>query len=131
MDPDGFASARAGRLGEDRMVIPPRVHVTGAVPAAIEAALREHFELVDEAAGADGILALLTTTVDDALPRPGRARLKVVANYGVGVNNIDLAAARARGVVVANTPDVLTPRPPSSRSRSRSRCSAASPRATG
>ena len=32
----------------------------------------------------------------------------MVANYGVGVNNIDLAAARARGVVVANTPDVLT-----------------------
>ena len=86
----------------------PRVHVTGPVPAAIEAALREHFELVDDAAGADGILVLLTTTVDGAyLDRAGPG-LKVVANYGVGVNNIDLAAARARGVVVANTPDVLT-----------------------
>src|SRR5207248_9825748 len=37
--------------------------------------------------------------------------LRIVANYSVGVNNIDLEAARARGVLVANTPDVL-PRPP-------------------
>jgi glyoxylate reductase len=86
----------------------PRVHVTGPVPAAIEVALRERFELIDEPVGADGILVLLTTTVDEAyLERAGRG-LKVVANYGVGVNNIDLAAARARGIVVANTPDVLT-----------------------
>ena len=108
MDPGGYASARAGRFGEDRRVAPPRVHVTGPVPAAIEAALREQFELVDEPAGADGILVLLTTTVDDAYLEQAGPGLKVVANYGVGVNNIDLAAARARGVVVANTPDVLT-----------------------
>jgi lactate dehydrogenase-like 2-hydroxyacid dehydrogenase len=86
----------------------PRVHVTGPVPAAIEGALRDHFELVGEPDGADGILVLLTTTVDDAYLAQAGPRLKVVANYGVGVNNIDLAATRARGVVVANTPDVLT-----------------------
>jgi lactate dehydrogenase-like 2-hydroxyacid dehydrogenase len=78
------------------------------VPAAIEGALRDHFELVGEPDGADGILVLLTTTVDDAYLAQAGPRLTVVANYGVGVNNIDLAATRARGVVVANTPDVLT-----------------------
>src|SRR5207237_8380415 len=36
------------------------------------------------------------------------AQLRIVANYAVGVNNIDLEAARVRGVLVANTPDVLT-----------------------
>jgi glyoxylate reductase len=54
------------------------------------------------------VLALLTTPVDEAFLDRAGDRLRVVANYAVGVNNIDLAAARARGVVVANTPDVLT-----------------------
>src|SRR4029079_15105807 len=99
---------RAGAVCEDRAVIRPRVHLTGPVPSAIEAAVREHFEIVDDAAGADGILVLVTTTVDGAYLDRAGPELKVVANYGVGVNNIDLAAARARGVVVANTPDVLT-----------------------
>jgi lactate dehydrogenase-like 2-hydroxyacid dehydrogenase len=89
-------------------VSPPRVHVTGPVPAAIDAALREHFELVEDVAGADGVLVLLTTTVDDAYLDRAGPQLRVVANYGVGVNNVDLAACRARGIVVANTPDVLT-----------------------
>ena len=82
--------------------------MTGRVPGAVDAALREQFELVDAPVGADGILSLLATTVDEAyLERAGRG-LRVVANYAVGVNNIDLEAARARGIVVANTPDVLT-----------------------
>jgi glyoxylate reductase len=82
--------------------------VTGRVPAAVDAALHEDFELVDSPVGADGILSLLTTTVDDAYLERAGAGLRVVANYAVGVNNIDLDAARSRGVVVANTPDVLT-----------------------
>jgi glyoxylate reductase len=86
----------------------PRVHVTGRVPAAVDEALREDFELLERPEGADGILSLLTTVVDDAyLERAGK-ELRVVANYAVGVNNIDLEAARTRGVVIANTPDVLT-----------------------
>lgn len=56
---------------------------------------------------AEGLLTLLTDHVDtellDACPR-----LRAIANYAVGVDNIDLEAARARGVLVANTPDVLT-----------------------
>jgi len=86
----------------------PRVHVTGPVPARIAAELERDFELVEHPAGADGILPLLDTTVDDAyLERAGPA-LKVVANYGVGVNNVDLDAAKRRGIRVTNTPDVLT-----------------------
>jgi glyoxylate reductase len=86
----------------------PRVHVTGEVPARVHEALAESFTLAERAEGADGILSLLTMRVDaEFLDRAG-PQLRVVANYGVGVDNVDLAAARARDVVVANTPDVLT-----------------------
>ena len=61
-----------------------------------------------DAAGADGVLAHLIETIDEAfLDRVG-PQLKVVANFAVGTNNIDVAACQARGVVVTNTPDVLT-----------------------
>jgi glyoxylate reductase len=50
---------------------------------------------------------LITDTID-ALVLGGAPRLKVVANVAVGYNNIDVAAATARGIVVTNTPDVLT-----------------------
>ncbi len=85
-----------------------RIYVTGAVPADIAAAIAEDFEVADAPEGADGILSLLTTTVDSALLDRAGSQLAVVANYAVGVNNIDLDAARERGIVVANTPDVLT-----------------------
>jgi glyoxylate reductase len=85
-----------------------RIYVTGAVPSAISGVLAEDFEVVDAVEGADGILSLLTTTVDAALLDRAGPQLRLVANYAVGVNNIDLDAARARGVLVANTPDVLT-----------------------
>ena len=86
----------------------PRVHVTAPVLDEVTAALAESFELVDRPEGADGILSLLTTRVDaEILDRAG-PQLRVVANYAVGVNNVDLGEAAARGVVVANTPDVLT-----------------------
>lgn len=84
------------------------MHVTGVVPARVHAALAESFELVDHVDGADGILSLLTTFVDGELLDRAGPQLRVVANYGVGVDNVDLAAARTRNVLVANTPDVLT-----------------------
>ena len=86
----------------------PTVYLTAPVPAEVDAALARDFELVDAPEGADGILVALTARIDDAyLERAGR-QLRVVANYAVGVNNIDLEAAAARGVLVTNTPDVLT-----------------------
>jgi len=86
----------------------PRIHVTAPIPVEVDAALRRDFETSDSPEGVEGIVAMLTTRVDGAyLDRVG-PQLKVVANYAVGVNNVDLAAAAERNVVVANTPDVLT-----------------------
>jgi glyoxylate reductase len=86
----------------------PRIHVTAPVPVEVEEALARDFDLRPTPEGVDGIVSMLTTPVDGAyLDRVG-PQLRVVANYAVGVNNIDLAAASARGVIVANTPDVLT-----------------------
>jgi len=86
----------------------PRVHLSEQVPAEIVRALEADFELVASPAGADGILAVLTVTVDDAYLEAAGPQLRIVANYAVGVNNIDLDAAHRRGIVVSNTPDVLT-----------------------
>ncbi len=86
----------------------PRVHVTGAVPARISAELEQDFELADEPRGAAGILTVLGTRVDDAYLDAVGAQLRIVANYGVGVDNIDLDAAARHDVLIANTPDVLT-----------------------
>jgi glyoxylate reductase len=64
-------------------------------------------ELRARVAGKDALVTMLTEQVDGALLDAGKS-LKVVANVAVGYNNIDVAAARARGVIVTNTPDVLT-----------------------
>ena len=86
----------------------PRVHLTARVPAEVEQALLRDFELVDEPRGADGVISVLTTRIDGAFLDRAGPQLRVVANYAVGVNNVDVGAAAERGVVVANTPDVLT-----------------------
>lgn len=84
------------------------MNVTGEIPARVLDAVAAEFELADVPVDVDGILSLIPTRVDDAFLARAGPRLRIVANYGVGVDNIDLQAARARGVVIANTPDVLT-----------------------
>jgi glyoxylate reductase len=64
-------------------------------------------ELRERLADADGLLAMLTERVDTAL-LDAAPRLKVIANYAVGFDNIDIAATDARGIPVGVTPDVLT-----------------------
>jgi glyoxylate reductase len=64
-------------------------------------------ELVKRLQGKDGLICHIISTIDDAV-LAGAPSLKVVSNVAVGFNNIDVAAARRRGVVVTNTPDVLT-----------------------
>ena len=64
-------------------------------------------ELAAAVGDADGLLCLLTERIDDAL-LAAAPRLKVVANYAVGTDNIDLEACARRGVAVGATPDVLT-----------------------
>jgi glyoxylate reductase len=63
--------------------------------------------LLARAQRADALLCTLTDRVDAAF-LAACPHLKVVANYAVGLDNVDLAAARARGIPVGNTPDVLT-----------------------
>ena len=92
------------------------------LPPSVEATLRERYEAelnpTDETYALDRLMdaarrcdAIVPTVVDavprvvfDAEPR----RLRIVANYGVGFDRIDLDAARRNGVVVTNTPGVLT-----------------------
>jgi glyoxylate reductase len=64
-------------------------------------------ELAARAAGAQGLLTLLTDRVDAALIEHAPS-LRAVSNYAVGYDNIDVDAATARGIAVGNTPDVLT-----------------------
>ena len=86
----------------------PRVHVTARVPPAVAAALEELFELAPEPDGVAGLVAIPSVRVDAALLDRAGPELRIVANYAVGVDNVDLEAARERGVTVTNTPDVLT-----------------------
>jgi glyoxylate reductase len=88
--------------------VPPTVHVTGELPARVEEALAESFTLAERIEGVDGVLSVLTKRVDGELLDRAGPQLRIVANYGVGVDNVDLEAARARNVLIANTPDVLT-----------------------
>lgn len=64
-------------------------------------------ELIRSATNADGIIALLTEKYDkemiDQLPK-----CKIIANYAVGYNNIDIEYAKLKGIIVTNTPNVLT-----------------------
>jgi glyoxylate reductase len=64
-------------------------------------------ELVRRLRDKDGLICHIISTVDEEVLAASPA-LKVVANVAVGYNNVDVAAARRRGVVVTNTPDVLT-----------------------
>ena len=65
-------------------------------------------ELLRRVAGCDGVLALLTDRIDDEFLDAAGPALRVVANYAVGYDNIDVAACARRGVAVGNTPGVLT-----------------------
>ncbi|WP_315765100.1 D-glycerate dehydrogenase [Sphingomonas sp. Y38-1Y] len=100
----------------------PRVIVTRQLPEPVIARMDELFELVpnrdDHAlsreqlaaamADCDVLVPGVTDHLDAELIRAAPNRLRLLANYGAGVNHIDLKAARARGIVVTNTPGVLT-----------------------
>jgi len=66
-----------------------------------------HDELAARVRGKEALISVLTDQVDRAVLEAGTG-LRIIANIAVGFNNIDLAAARERGIVVTNTPDVLT-----------------------
>src|SRR5512134_1948585 len=99
----------------------PSLYVTRVLPVPVMAVSRQLYRLVSDPtdlpptpdeqrqcfAQADAVICTLTDRIDADLLSDA-PRLKIVANYAVGYNNIDVAAARARGIVVTNTPDVLT-----------------------
>jgi glyoxylate reductase len=98
-----------------------RVYVTRSLPGtALERLAAAHdtevwparvppprAELAEHARDAEGLLSLLTDPVDAELIA-GCPRLRVISNYAVGVDNVDLPAATARSIPVGNTPGVLT-----------------------
>ena len=86
----------------------PRVHEAAGVPAEIAEELAASFELVDSSQGADGVVVTPAIRVDAAFLDEAGAQLRIVANYAVGIDNVDHDAVREREVVVSNTPGVLT-----------------------
>ena len=98
------------------------VVVTRRLPEAVEKRMSELFdvelreddtpmdrtELVAAVQRADVLVPTITDQIDAALIGQAGEQLKLIANYGAGVNNIDVATARQRGILVSNTPDVLT-----------------------
>ena len=102
--------------------MPPKVFASRRFPERVRAELESGFELdvhdsewpperaelLERVAGRDGLMTMLTDRVDDELLDAAGAQLRVVANYAVGFDNVDLEAVTRRGVIVSNTPDVLT-----------------------
>ena len=99
----------------------PTLYLSRLLPDPVMAIVRERFQLVQDPHDAlptppvlrEGLCqadAAIVTLGDriDAETIQAATRLKILANYAVGYNNIDLAAARQRGLIVTNTPDVLT-----------------------
>ncbi|MBA2627663.1 MAG: D-glycerate dehydrogenase [Gemmatimonadales bacterium] len=100
----------------------PAVVVTRRLPAPVEAAVAASFdarlnpddtpltaaELRGALATADAILCTVTDRFDAALIGDEALRCRLLANFGVGYNHIDVGCARAAGIAVSNTPDVLT-----------------------
>jgi lactate dehydrogenase-like 2-hydroxyacid dehydrogenase len=99
----------------------PKVLVTRRWPAEVERALQERFEVTLNASDRPLTAAELARAIDDydvlcptvsdkidAAVIGDGGRLRLIANYGVGFDHIDLAAARARDIAVTNTPGVLT-----------------------
>ncbi len=90
-----------------KLPAPVMVHLEGHARVERLGGEMSHRDLVSAIAGAHALIAMVTDQVDREVIHAG-LELRVVANVGVGFNNIDVAAARERGIVVTNTPDVLS-----------------------
>ena len=98
------------------------VVVTRRLPEPVERRMQELFdvrlresdtpmsreELVEAVASADVLVPTITDRIDAGLISQAGERLKLIANYGAGVDHIDVHTARQRGILVSNTPGVLT-----------------------
>ncbi|MGI9384809.1 MAG: D-glycerate dehydrogenase, partial [Methyloligellaceae bacterium] len=100
----------------------PLVIVTRRLPDVVETRMRELFDaklniddtpmsqaqLIEAVKTADVLVPTVTDRVDRTVLSQAGPQLKLVANFGTGVDNIDLETARNRGMIVTNTPGVLT-----------------------
>jgi lactate dehydrogenase-like 2-hydroxyacid dehydrogenase len=100
----------------------PVVIVTRKLPGAVEEAVKREFdarlnredrplstgELQAALRSADALLPTVTDKITADVLSAEPLRTRMIANFGVGFNNIDVEAAKARGIAVSNTPDVLT-----------------------
>jgi glyoxylate reductase len=100
----------------------PKVIVTRKLPDAVETRMRELFDaelnlddipmdvesLAAAVARAEVLACTITDRIDGELIAKAGPQLKLIANFGVGVDHIDVVAANARGIIVTNTPGVLT-----------------------
>ncbi|MET0338452.1 MAG: D-glycerate dehydrogenase, partial [Caulobacter sp.] len=100
----------------------PKVVVTRKLPDPVETRMRELFDtelnlddapmsvdqLIDAMNRADVLAPTITDRIDAALLDQAGPQLKLIANFGAGVDHIDVTAATNRGIIVTNTPGVLT-----------------------
>ncbi|MEX0693614.1 MAG: D-glycerate dehydrogenase [Rhodospirillales bacterium] len=100
----------------------PIVVVTRKLPDAIETRMMELFDvrlnlddqpmsasdLADAVKSADVLVPTVTDRIDAKILSQTGPNLRLIANYGAGVDHIDLASSRQRGITITNTPDVLT-----------------------
>ena len=105
------------------MTTKPSILLTGKIPSSVLARLESigevdqyrkdgvdvmpRHEVVARVAGKQALVSMITDAVDASVIQAG-SELKIIANAAVGYNNIDVAAARERGIIVTNTPGVLT-----------------------
>jgi len=99
-----------------------KIFVTRRLPSAAMELMEKNFEvecnphdrvlsreeLLEQVRDRDGLLPLLTDRIDSQVMTAAGPQLKIIANYAVGFNNIDVPAATARKIAVTNTPGVLT-----------------------
>ncbi len=103
----------------------PRIFITRPIPEAGPKSLRDkgydvvvnetareraatNEEMIEGVKNADALLSILTDKITAEVMDAGLPTLKIIANYAVGFDNIDLEAAKQRGIMVTNTPGVLT-----------------------
>jgi glyoxylate reductase len=98
-----------------------RILITGRLPEDITASLAEKYvveanmedrpfdrqKLLQSILDKDGLISMITDSVDEEL-LDAASSLKIISHFGVGYNNIDVKAATSRGILVSNTPGVLT-----------------------
>ena len=100
----------------------PKIIVTRKIPDSVEEKLKELFlvslnkndlsfdreKLMEAMEHADGILCTVSDKITKEIIETSSRRAKIIANFGVGVDNIDLETAKKNEIIVTNTPDVLT-----------------------